>query len=134
MLAPKKWKSMRRQWNTEDNMTDDFQYFNTLVKDMDMEWTIMDLKIVHHDLEGWREKKINPSTKALLRGKFSTKIYGACDARGNPIRVALTRGETSNYSQTLGLLHGLKAKVILADKMYDGDYIVDTVNNIGLIL
>ncbi len=70
------------------------------------------------------QKKVsNPSIRRSCGG-FSTKIHGACDTLGNPIRFILTGGEAAECTQALALLDGMEAKAILADKGDDADYVV----------
>jgi transposase len=40
-------------------------------------------------------------------------------------------GEASDYTQALALLEGMKTKIILADKGYDADYVVDAAKAMG---
>lgn len=50
---------------------------------------------------------------------------------GNPTRFILTGGERPDCEQVISLFEDQEAEVILADKGYDADYIVDTVKAIG---
>src|SRR3546814_7475828 len=54
------------------------------------------------------------------KGGLSTKIHAATDALGNPVRFLLTGGERNDITQIEGLLDGLQARHVLADKGYDG--------------
>jgi len=58
------------------------------------------------------------------RGGLSTKIHAAVDALGNPVRLLLTAGQTSEYSQAEALIEGFDADYVLADKGYDSDQFV----------
>lgn len=51
---------------------------------------------------------------------MSTKVHAATDALGNPVRFILTGGERNDITQIEGLLDGLRADHVLADKGYDG--------------
>lgn len=42
----------------------------------------------------------------LSRGGLSTKIHVAVDALGNPVRLLLTAGQTSEYTQAEALIAG----------------------------
>ena len=46
------------------------------------------------------------------------------DALGNPIRLILTQGQTSEHQQSHALIAGFQAEFILADKGYDSDEFV----------
>jgi transposase len=79
-----------------------------------------------------RGKKSN-GEQALGRssGGFSTKIHALCDSHGNPLRFILTSGERSDYTQAKALLKNQKAQVVLADRGYDADYIVEAIEAMG---
>ena len=49
------------------------------------------------------------------------------------MRFILTGGQASDYTQAVALLEGMKAEAVLADKGYDADYIVETVEKTGAI-
>jgi len=61
------------------------------------------------------------------RGGLSTKIHAAVDAQGNPVRLLLTAGQTSEYAQAEALIAGFEANYVLADKGYDSDAFVATI-------
>lgn len=60
----------------------------------------------------------------LSRGGLSTKIHVAVDALGNPVRLLLTAGQTSEYTQAEALIAGFAPGYVLADKGYDSDRFV----------
>ena len=56
------------------------------------------------------------------RGGLTTKIHALTDARGLPIKLALTPGQTHDNHGAATLLEDLTtANVLLADKAYDAD-------------
>lgn len=58
------------------------------------------------------------------RGGLTTKIHALTDARGLPIRLALSPGQAHDSQGAAMLLTGLmRANVVLADKAYDADWI-----------
>lgn len=59
------------------------------------------------------------------RGGFTTKLHAACDALGNPIRFFLSPGQRSDYTKAMDLIVGLEDKILIADKGYDANYIVE---------
>jgi hypothetical protein len=69
----------------------------------------------------------------LSRGGLSTKIHVAVDALGNPVRLLLTAGQTSEYTQAEALIAGFAPGYVLADKGYtlwgtsDSDPFVDAI-------
>lgn len=62
---------------------------------------------------------------------MTTKIHALCDARGNPLRLVLTPGNTSDSTQAETLLDKIKANDVLADKGYDSDAIVACIQKMG---
>ena len=65
------------------------------------------------------------------RGGLSTKIHAACDSHGNPLRFILTAGPCADYDSAPALLEGWRAKVVIADKGYDSNAIVETIRRQG---
>lgn len=63
------------------------------------------------------------------RGGLSTKIHAAVDALGNPVRLLLTAGQKSEYTQADALIEGFDAQYVLADKGYDSDVFVTTIES-----
>ena len=58
------------------------------------------------------------------RGGLTTKVHALVDARGRPLRMVLTAGQTHGSQAAAELLTGLDAhSVVLADKGYDADWI-----------
>ena len=64
-------------------------------------------------------KKNGPQSIGVSRGGLNTKIHAVCDALGNPLRFKLTLGNLSHVGELPGLIKGLSAKALLADKGYD---------------
>lgn len=60
-------------------------------------------------------------------GGLSTKIHAAVDALGNPLRLLLTAGQSSEYGQSEALIKGFLADYVLAYKGYDSDRFVAAV-------
>lgn len=67
------------------------------------------------------------------RGGLSTKIHAAVDALGNPVRLLLTAGQVSEYTQADALIGGFRADFVIADKGYDSDAFVEAIENGGAI-
>src|SRR3546814_11446887 len=66
------------------------------------------------------EDRVEAHALGRSKGGLSTKIHAATDALGNPVRFLLTGGERNDITQIEGLLDGLQARHVLADKGYDG--------------
>ncbi len=80
----------------------------------------------------WRPKKRGPQSIGVSRGGLNTKIHAVCDALGNPLRFKLTPGNISDVGELPGLIKGLSAKALLADKGYDADAVVELVRAGGM--
>jgi transposase len=52
---------------------------------------------------------------------------------GNPVRWLLSGGEVADITQAEELLRGLKADTVLADKGYDADVLIDSIQAAGAI-
>jgi transposase len=79
-------------------------------------------------------KKEDPQAIGRSRGELTSKIHAVVDALGNPVRWLLTGGEVADITQTNALLDGLKAGAVLADKGYDANALIDSVQASGAIM
>lgn len=55
----------------------------------------------------------------------------AVDALGNPVRLILTQGQSSEYAQSEALITGFLADYVIADKGYDSDAFVEAIEEQG---
>ena len=53
------------------------------------------------------------------------------DALGNPVRLLLTAGQSSEYGQANTLIEGFTVGHVVADKGYDSDDSIETIENSG---
>jgi transposase len=67
------------------------------------------------------------------RGGFSTKIHIAVDALGNPLRLFLTAGQRHDSPQAGALIDGFEPQVLIADKGYDSDPLIESVTARGIV-
>jgi len=70
-----------------------------------------------------------PQALGRSRGGFSTKIHVAVDALGNPVDFILTEGQAADNPQAQVLLKGKSPEYVLADKAYDADDTIKTIEN-----
>lgn len=54
------------------------------------------------------------------------------DALGNPVAVSLTPGQASDISQAVPLLEEVAPEAFLADKAYDADALIETLEARGI--
>ena len=85
-----------------------------------------------HQASAGARKTSGPQAIGITRGGFNTKIHAVCDALGNPLRFVLTPGQRHDSKPVPELLDGLQAKALLADKAYDSDKIVQSVQAQGM--
>lgn len=63
---------------------------------------------------------------------MTTKIHVVVDALGNPVAVSLTPGQASDISQAAPLLEEVAPDAFLADKAYDADALIETLEQRGI--
>ncbi|HAT9734583.1 TPA: IS5-like element ISLpn10 family transposase, partial [Legionella pneumophila subsp. pneumophila] len=70
-------------------------------------------------------------TQALGRSKggFTTKIHALVDGLGNPIKFILTGGHRNDITQAAELLKEQHDTIVLADKGYDSQELIDTLHH-----
>ena len=55
------------------------------------------------------------------------------DALGNPLRLILSAGQVADIEQASSLIEGIKAAAVIADKGYDSDALVQTIQATGAL-
>jgi transposase len=65
------------------------------------------------------------------RGGFGSKIHVAVNGLGLPVEVILTAGQVADVTQAEALIEGLPAEVVIADKGYDSDAVVEAIEARG---
>jgi transposase len=78
-------------------------------------------------------KKGGQDAQALgrSRGGFGTKLHVCVDALGLPVRLILGPGQQHDITAAGGLIEGLAAENVIADKAYDGDAIYQEIIDQG---
>ncbi|WP_407668743.1 IS5 family transposase [Oceanisphaera profunda] len=103
-----------------------------LSKEADFEQLMIDGSIVRVHQHGAAKKKSKDAeAMGKSRGGLTTKIHAAVDALGNPVRLLLTLGQASEYDQAEALLDGFTPSQVLADKGYDSDAFVESIQSVG---
>lgn len=77
------------------------------------------------------EKKHGAQELGRSRGGFTTKIHIAVDALGNALRFILTGGERNDVTQAGNLTAGLMFETLIADKGYDSEKFVESIEESG---
>ncbi len=63
------------------------------------------------------------------KGGFTTKIHALVDGLGNPINFILTGGHRNDMTQAAELLKEQHSTLVLADKGYDSQELIDTLHH-----
>ena len=97
--------------------------FDFCAHDPDLEFVSIDTTIVraHACSAGYRKDSQKEEALGRSRGGFSTKIHAKVDALGNPLKLSLTAGNASDFSQAEDLICEDTNRKILADKGYDSN-------------
>jgi transposase len=80
-----------------------------------------------------QKKHQNEEAMGKSRGGLSTKIHAAVDALGNPVRFLLTGGQHSEIRQADALIEGFEADYVIADKGYDADSFILSIESLPAI-
>jgi transposase len=64
---------------------------------------------------------------------LTTKIHLLVDALGNPVEVMLTPGQAHDLSCAEPLIDAADPQALIADKAYDADALIDTLNQREII-
>ncbi len=103
------------------------------LKDPDLEWLSLDSTVIraHQHAAGAVKKGGVDQALGRSRGGFSTKLHIAVDGLGNPVEFILTGGQEADINQGAALVKGHDADAVIADKGYDGDKFVATIEASG---
>ena len=103
------------------------------VQQPDMEEVMVDSTCCKaHQASAGARKTSGPQAIGITRGGLNTKIHALCDALGNPLRFLLTPGQRHDSKAVPELLNGVRAKALLADKAYDSEKIIQSVQEQGM--
>ena len=102
--------------------------FKTLADDPDNEYAMIDATIVraHQHSAGARKKGGCDQAIGRSRGGLTTKIHVIVDALGNPLALSLTGGNAHDITQAEQLAAQVEPKALLADKGYDADSFINS--------
>src|SRR5271165_6938457 len=73
-----------------------------------------------------RQKNGEDQAIGRSRGGLTTKIHAIVDALGNPVALSLTPGQAADITQAEPLLDEVGPEAVIADKGYDSDALVET--------
>ena len=101
------------------------------LQDPDLELLLVDSTIIRAHQHaagaaGGQEEELGRS-----RGGYSTKIHVAVNEAGAPVKITLSPGQEADINHAKPLLEGSNPKKVLADKAYDSDDFVATIEEQG---
>jgi len=73
-------------------------------------------------------KKNGPQAIGRSRGELTTKVHAIVDALGNPVNLMLTPGQDHDLACAQPLLENADPGALLADKAYDADALIGSLN------
>ena len=79
------------------------------------------------DRSDWWQRRHGPHKRGL-----NTKIHLAVDALGMPVRAIVTDGPRADCKEAIPLIEDLPCKVLLADRGYDTNEIVEYAKTSGI--
>ncbi|HBD7315635.1 TPA: IS5 family transposase, partial [Legionella pneumophila] len=105
----------------------------SFVSDIDDQAVMLDATIVraHACASGYIKDGNDAHALGRSKGGFTTKIHALVDGLGNPIKFILTGGHRNDITQAAELLQEQHDTVVLADKGYDSQALIDTLEEQG---
>jgi transposase len=97
----------------------------------DQENIMIDSTIIraHPCAAGYEKNQGERECLGRSKGGFTTKIHAVVDGLGQGLRFILTAGQRNDITQAENLIAGIKAENIIADKGYDSNLLIQTVEN-----
>jgi len=101
----------------------------------DMESVMIDATIVraHACSAGYKKDSQEEECLGRSKGGFTTKIHAVVDALGNPLKFTLTPGQRNDITQAESLIEDFKNTMIIADKGYDSNALIEKILHQGSI-
>ena len=126
-----KWDTVFHRFN-EWSKKGTWQRIFAIVQDPDLEWLMLDSTVVraHHHAAGMNGGD-NDQALGRSRGGFGTKIHLGVEGLGLPVSIHLSPGQDADITHAESLLGDLQPDAVLADKGYDSDAFVQTVEARG---
>ena len=97
--------------------------------DPDMEAVMIDATIIqaHSCAAGYEKESQKEQALGRCVGGFTSKINAMVDALGNPLKFILSPGQQHDIKAAPFLIEGIKDSDVLADKGYDDDKFIKTI-------
>jgi transposase len=127
-----KWDSVFKRFNRWSKRGV-FQRIMEALQDPDLGELLLDSSVIRAHQHAAGAEGSNAAAEALgrSRGGFSTKIHVACDGYGKPTKIILTPGQAHDVTQGPALIEKSDAAKVIADRGYDSDELVATIQTQG---
>jgi transposase len=104
-----------------------------VLRDPDLEVLMLDSTVIRAHQHSAGQKHSTPEHEQLgrSRGGVSTKIHVAVNGLGKPTRIVLSPGQDHDAPKAPELIQDTPAKKVIADKAYDSDSLVATIEAQG---
>ena len=126
-----KWGSVHQRFRRWRDAGVWERILSVLAKRPDFEWLMIDAS----------HCKVHPHAAGAIggnegmgrtKGGGNTKIHLAVDALGMPVRAIVTDSTRADCKEAIPLIRNLPCKVLLADRGYDTDEIIECAKNSGI--
>ena len=121
------WRAIHMRFKSWANKGIWADLFMQVQIDPDMEASMIDATIIraHACSAGYSKNGQEQEALGRSKGGFSTKIHALVDALGNPLKFILTPGQRHDVTQGDSLVQDLENTMLLADKGYDCNSLVE---------
>ena len=116
-----RWNSIYARFNAWSKKNIWGRLMEFCIQDPDLEYLSIDATIVraHACSAGYGDQEEQGLGRS--KGGFSTKIHAKVDALGNPLKLLVTPGQSSDFKKASELIGDASGSHILGDKGYDSD-------------
>lgn len=129
------WRSIHKRFKQWSDKNIWKELFEIVRVDPDLEYLMIDSSVVraHACAAGYRKNSQEKEALGRSKGGFTTKIHTAVDALGNPLSFSLTGGQRHDITQASFLTEEFIGEFTLADKGYDSNAFIESLNAKGSI-
>ena len=129
-----RWNSVFKRFSSWSRLGVWAGILEHLTRKADLQNVCIDSTVVRAHACAAGAARSNALTEALgrSRGGFSCKIHALTDALGLPVRFILTGGQAADITQAIPLMQDIRSGVLMADKGYDADALLDWLKDRGI--
>ena len=129
------WRAVHKRFKQWSDRNIWKKLFEGVRIDPDLEYLMIDSSVVraHACAAGYGKDSQEKEALGRSKGGFTTKIHAAVDALGNPLKFSLTGGQRHDITQAPFLTEEFIGEFTLADKGYDSNAFIESLNAKGSI-